>query len=458
MSAAEEDTELRDLLVQNLENSGVLNKIKAELRAAVFLALEEQEKIESKTPLVNESLKRCLNTKDGRLVASLITDYLQVFNLDFTLAVFHPEINTLNGLESREAVARELGITEPEGNKNTPLLLEIVKRGRHKEKGSSSSAEGDQTVHIPKELSPKQIAEARKKFEHYDKGIEESYCDTSMKNKSNIQLSSRGSKLSENSKEAPLVKSVRDLDVDVDVDEEEEEEGDSFFDDPLPKPQKTYGCLSKADKISESSFSENKMSNSHKEINWSLKEKSISGASFSQMKKNSSLNDLSAINSDTDDDVDDPFADNGNGYNPGGRRTNPGKPVTSLTSLSDAPPLKSGLGSLSGVPPLTDVFESTNGNCTDGGLKDLKTMNDKIGSLGLGDEDEEYDDDFNSTSHRSDKTKSEVSIGEEIEEVSIEGVDFNASDKLEDLTQDHSISQFSEAADYMEEVASVSQK
>jgi len=28
MSATEEDTELRDLLIQNLENSGVLNKIK----------------------------------------------------------------------------------------------------------------------------------------------------------------------------------------------------------------------------------------------------------------------------------------------------------------------------------------------------------------------------------------------------------------------------------------------
>lgn len=45
---AEEDTELRDLLVQTLENSGVLNRIKAELRAAVFLALEEQEKVEVK--------------------------------------------------------------------------------------------------------------------------------------------------------------------------------------------------------------------------------------------------------------------------------------------------------------------------------------------------------------------------------------------------------------------------
>lgn len=28
MSATEEDTELRDLLIQNLENNGVLNKIK----------------------------------------------------------------------------------------------------------------------------------------------------------------------------------------------------------------------------------------------------------------------------------------------------------------------------------------------------------------------------------------------------------------------------------------------
>jgi FGFR1 oncogene partner len=69
---AEEDTELRDLLVQTLENSGVLNRIKAELRAAVFLALEEQEKVENKTPLVNESLKKFLNTKDGKNLLVLI--------------------------------------------------------------------------------------------------------------------------------------------------------------------------------------------------------------------------------------------------------------------------------------------------------------------------------------------------------------------------------------------------
>lgn len=32
----------------------------------------------------------------GRLVASLIIDFLQVFNLDFTLAVFQPEINSVS--------------------------------------------------------------------------------------------------------------------------------------------------------------------------------------------------------------------------------------------------------------------------------------------------------------------------------------------------------------------------
>ncbi|XP_041106449.1 FGFR1 oncogene partner isoform X5 [Polyodon spathula] len=494
MSAAEEDTELRDLLIQNLETSGVLGKIKAELRAAVFLALEEQEKVENKTPLVNESLKKFLNTEDGRLVASLISDFLQFFNLDFTLAVFQPEISTLNGLESRDAVARELGIPDTEATKGAPLLLELMKRGRHKDRGSSF-AEGDWAVHIPKELSLKQIAEARKKFDHYDKDrsgeinkeelrtlftdlfphfhknmleryvtdefravdkdfsnsidfdeflgmykrlfiqcrsvvtndmsdivqtpskfhdeklhftsvskvIETSHSELSLptggvKNKSNVQISASESKLeSKFNSNVPAVKKGKDFDLD-----NEEDEGDSFFDDPLPKPEKTYGWIT--DK-----------------------------------------------NSDTDEETEDPFVENGNGHNPEERRTDSSRPVGSLASLSDAPLLKTGLGSLAGVPPLKGPADIGNGKHID--LKDLKTMNEKIGSLGLGDEDD-YDDDFNSTSHRSDKTKSEVSIGEEIEEeLSIEGVDFNASDKLDDFTLDRSISQFSETIDYMEEVA-----
>lgn len=86
-------------------------------------------------------------------------------------------------------------------------------------------------------------------------------------------------------------------------------------------------------------------------------------------------------------------------------------------------------------------------------MKDLKLVGEKIGSLGLGTgEDEDYVDDFNSASHRSEK--SELSIGEEIEEDLSMGVeDVNTSDKLDDLTQDLTVSQLSDVADYLEDVA-----
>ncbi|KAM9420877.1 centrosomal protein 43 isoform 11-T11 [Salvelinus alpinus] len=490
MSATEDDTELRDLLIQNLENSGVLNKLKAQMRAAVFLAMDEQDKVENKTPLVNENLKKCLNTKDGRLVASLIIDFLQVFHLDFTLAVFQPEINSLNGLDSREQVSCELDITETDMNRNTPLLLELVKRGRHKEKASIFS-EGDKATNIPKELSPRQIADARKKFDCYDKArtggirkedlkvvfgdvfpnfnknmlekfvtdehrvgdkassksidfqeflglykrffsqcrsvvthdtsdvihnpsqlIEEkksttpaskgvevshSHSDTSLrfgslKGKGQGHVTSRHSEASGDNDNGPTASLKKGLDLEV---EEDLDEDDSFFDDPLPKPQKTYGCLS-------------------------------------------------ALGSDTEGDGDELFSDYDNKRSCLEHRR---------AADSDPAPQRSaaGGGFHSGEAHHRDLSGSKNGtssNPRDEGFKDLKMINDKTGSSV---QDDDYGDDFNS--HRSDISKSEVSIGEEIEEVSIEGPD--NSDKFDEITQDLSVSQLSQSqgADYMEEVA-----
>ncbi|XP_017538056.1 FGFR1 oncogene partner isoform X6 [Pygocentrus nattereri] len=543
MSATEEDTELRDLLIQNLENNGVLNKIKAELRAAVFLALEEQDKVENKTPLVNENLKKCLNSKDGRLVASLITDFLQVFNLDFTLAVFEPEINTLNGLDSRESLFKELGLSESEGNKSTALLLELIKRGRHKEKPSIFS-EGDRVMHIPKELSPRQIAEARKKYDCRDKdrsggiskeevigvfsdlfpnfsrGMLERYVtdelraknkdinssvdfmdflgmykrfyiqcrsvvttDTSdavptlskvsedrisssptskdveiprykgfikpsaaqeeppgpqagelllshsellgsQKNRALVQVpSGAGEGLAASRVDPMILRTSLDLGL-----EDEEEEGDSFFDDPLPKPQKTYGCSMPST------------------------DKPYSGQRHSE--KSFSQKDLSAIGSDTEGDTEDVFSDRENKRSPDSefRRAESAKTAGRTPSpLSDTPPLKSVGGSLSAENSQRDPVSCKSGtsNSKEKSLHDFKALNEKTTSPLL-DEDLDYDDDFNS--HRSDNSKSELSIGEEIEEVSIEGPDL--SDKLDEITQDVSLSQLSQgAADYMEDVA-----
>ncbi|XP_025722267.1 centrosomal protein 43 isoform X2 [Callorhinus ursinus] len=369
----EEDTELRDLLVQTLENSGVLNRIKAELRAAVFLALEEQEKVENKTPLVNESLRKFLNTKDGRLVASLVAEFLQFFNLDFTLAVFQPETSTFQGLEGRENLARDLGIIEAEGTVGGPLLLEVIRRCQQKEKGPTNG-EGAldlSDVHSPPK-SPEGKASAHsspsKKASNDASQSDTSVSSSEPKSKSGLHLLAHETKIGSFLSNKSLdVKDKAGLCPD-----EDDMEGDSFFDDPIPKPEKTYG--------------------------W---------------------------------------------------RSEPGKQAGSLASLSDAPPLKSGLSSLTGAPSLKDS-ESKRGNTV---LKDLKLVNDKIGSLGLGTgEEDDYIDDFNSTSHRSEK--SELSIGEEIEEdLSVDIDDLNTSDKLDDLTQDLTVSQLSDVADYLEDVA-----
>uniref|UniRef100_A0A8C0W448 Centrosomal protein 43 n=1 Tax=Castor canadensis TaxID=51338 RepID=A0A8C0W448_CASCN len=301
---AEEDTELRDLLVQTLENSGVLNRIKAELRAAVFLALEEQEKVENKTPLVNESLKKFLNTKDGRLVASLVAEFLQFFNLDFTLAVFQPETSTFQGLEGQDNLARDLGIIEAEGTVGGPLLLEVIRRCQQKEKGptggegkaSSEASQSDTSISLSEQ-----------------------------KSKSSLHSLTHETKVGSFLSSATLdVKDKAGLCPD-----EDDMEGDSFFDDPIPKPEKLM-----------------------------------------------------------------------------------------VGEVNQGSRWKSGLSSLAGAPSLKDS-EGKRGSMV---LKDLKLISDKIGSLGLGNgEEDDYIDDFNSASHRSEQ--SELSIGEQIEEDLSTGVD-----------------------------------
>lgn len=244
--AAEEDTELRDLLVQTLENSGALNRIKAELRAAVFLALEEQEKVENKTPLVNESLKKFLTTKDGRLVASLVAEFLQFFNLDFTLAVFQPEASTFQGLEGRENLARDLGIIEAEGTVGGPLLLEVIRRCQQKEKGPAT---GEGALHLSDIHSPPPKSPEGKTSIHTPPSkkanSETSQSDTALsssepKSKSSLHSLTHETKIGSFLSTTALdVKDKAGL-----CPEDDDMEGDSFFDDPIPKPEKTYGWRS----------------------------------------------------------------------------------------------------------------------------------------------------------------------------------------------------------------------
>nr|XP_012232051.1 PREDICTED: FGFR1 oncogene partner-like isoform X3 [Linepithema humile] len=145
----EEDTELRDLVVQTLENNGVLAKIRAELRASVFLALEEQDSVMNPEPLLNKTVKQYLSNSEGKLLFSLVREFLEYFGLDYTISVYDPE--TYFGKEynyvGRNKLCEELGIDSTE-----PLLGEILKNSingafnsSQKSKNSNRHDETDET-------------------------------------------------------------------------------------------------------------------------------------------------------------------------------------------------------------------------------------------------------------------------------------------------------------------------
>ncbi|XP_043963066.1 FGFR1 oncogene partner isoform X15 [Gambusia affinis] len=451
MSAAEDDTELRDLLIQNLENSGVLNKLKAEMRAAVFLAMEDQDRLENKTPLINENLKKCLHTKDGHLVASLIMDFLQVFNLDFSLAVFQPEINSLNGLDSRDLVCRELGVSDAELNQNAPVLLELVRRAR-RSGGLPLSSEGDRSGHVVKELSQKQISHARKTFDSHDKDQSGSVRKEDLKFVFTDLLPS----LNKSMLERFIDEELRAADKEVDF--------QSFmstykrlFDqcrsvvvlDPDESRHQTQTAEDKSGSLPVSKiprFKAQRSQTAAKDVEQVLslpkrylQQPSAGGAEHLDLE----------LDGEVDHDEGDSFFDD---PLPKPLKTYGWKPEASGTRESPA-------GSIGSEPS-----HSRNG-MKEFKEKYFKSPSDRTGSLHL-DEDVEYDDDFNrkwkpgqtrsepaSLSHRSDLSNGELSIGEEIEEVSIEGPE--TSDKLDETTQDLSISQISQShgADYMEDVS-----
>ncbi|EDV24535.1 FGFR1 oncogene partner [Trichoplax sp. H2] len=126
--ANDEDTELRDLVAQILERKGVLGKIRAQMRANVFLALEEHDSKENQSRSVNPKLRSFLSTADGRLTFQLVRELFDFFELEYTQIVLQPEANlTEQHFSSREMIARELNIIDSEPS-SEPLITKVIRR------------------------------------------------------------------------------------------------------------------------------------------------------------------------------------------------------------------------------------------------------------------------------------------------------------------------------------------
>ncbi|GER42539.1 FGFR1 oncogene partner [Striga asiatica] len=128
--------DLKTLVTRTLEKKGVLAKIRAELRASVFEAIEEEdsviEKDEGLPPALlgscNDQAKQLHNSPSGRLLTALICEYLDWAELNHTLKVYLPECNLPK--DSWKSELKEFssknGYDLNRNGDSGPLLLDVL--------------------------------------------------------------------------------------------------------------------------------------------------------------------------------------------------------------------------------------------------------------------------------------------------------------------------------------------
>jgi len=115
--------ELTSIVTSTLEARGVLNKIRAELRANVFSAIQEQQGAPDSAS--NPALESLQRTGHGQVAAKLIHELLLSCSLDYSLAVLLPEAGmTDKELPDRQALAGSLGL---DAAGEEPLLAQLVR-------------------------------------------------------------------------------------------------------------------------------------------------------------------------------------------------------------------------------------------------------------------------------------------------------------------------------------------
>ncbi|CAG9783107.1 unnamed protein product [Diatraea saccharalis] len=121
--AQSEDTELRDLVMDALEKNGSLAKIRALLRANIFLAFEDDyESIKQ-----NITLDSVLKLPEGLLALSIVHEFLEFCNLRNTLFVYKSETRQEREYkyEGQKKLCEKLNVKQDSSGQ--PVLVSILK-------------------------------------------------------------------------------------------------------------------------------------------------------------------------------------------------------------------------------------------------------------------------------------------------------------------------------------------
>lgn len=119
----DEDIELKELVTEALEKNGVLAKIRAQLRASIFMTLENENDQKHQ----NSRLKDVLSTRDGLLTLLLVQELVEFCNLVQTSSVFKAETGhgKIYSYEGRQNLLEVLKMSSSV-NKEVPVLVHLI--------------------------------------------------------------------------------------------------------------------------------------------------------------------------------------------------------------------------------------------------------------------------------------------------------------------------------------------
>nr|ACN30626.1 unknown [Zea mays] len=133
---AREMMELKTLVTRTLEKKGVLAKIRAELRASVFEAIEEEDRVmendDGGNPALlgscNDRAKQLHASPSGRLLTALVCEYLEWAQLSHTMKVYLPECNLPKDFWKNELkdFSNKSGAEGSRSAESGPLLLDVL--------------------------------------------------------------------------------------------------------------------------------------------------------------------------------------------------------------------------------------------------------------------------------------------------------------------------------------------
>ena len=124
----QEMNEMKNLVIQALEARGSLSQLRAQVRASVFAAIEDQasQSLGKKNAFhwENSLCQELHKSSTGLAAIEVIHEFMEYFRMDYTMNVFSSESNYKKGACTRETLIKQLNIQSQDKKPVLLLMLE----------------------------------------------------------------------------------------------------------------------------------------------------------------------------------------------------------------------------------------------------------------------------------------------------------------------------------------------